>query len=208
MSTYYYIYTEVNMNGKWVCINGLVPEFKYDYETHKYKDEREYKLCETYWNGSRSYFGQTYEKLHDLGRRVEFRDLSTELQEKWKSSVESENSGESTWNYPSIVDWDRLRTYIKPDEYDSHGIISKDALFAYNHGDIDELYADDEIDFSKLSDEEKKAYQYHEWDSSYGWTWGIKKVVDEVSHDISRFEDQNNIFFDDNVKYRVVVIWT
>jgi hypothetical protein len=38
MSTSYFIYTEIQINGRWVAVNALVPSFKWDSQNNKYLD--------------------------------------------------------------------------------------------------------------------------------------------------------------------------
>ena len=88
MGSTYLFFVEAKINGEWHCINAKYPEWKEDWKNYKVENEFEYKLKESYWNGSRSYFGHAYEKLRDLGRQTDFSSLSPELKERFKSFVE------------------------------------------------------------------------------------------------------------------------
>ena len=68
MSTSYFLYTEAYIGDKWVCIN---PGFDMDGKR---------RLAMTYESGSRSYFGQTADKIEAVGETLLFEDLSAELQ--------------------------------------------------------------------------------------------------------------------------------
>ena len=68
MSTSYFLYTETYIDGRWVCIN---PTFEKD-------GNRRFAM--TYESGSRSYFGQTADKIEEIGETLRFEDLSAELQ--------------------------------------------------------------------------------------------------------------------------------
>ena len=57
MSTSYYMYTEVNIDGKWTCINNRIIDV----------ERNEELMSETYYSGSRSYFGETADKIRDIG---------------------------------------------------------------------------------------------------------------------------------------------
>ena len=56
MSSSYYIYTDVCVDGKWVCINNKVKNIEKNKEL----------ISETYWNGSRSYFHETADKIEEI----------------------------------------------------------------------------------------------------------------------------------------------
>ena len=72
MSTSYFLYTEAYIDDKWVCIN---PGFD---------KEGERRLAMTYESGSRSYFGQTADKIEEIGGRLRFEGLSAELQGRYE----------------------------------------------------------------------------------------------------------------------------
>ena len=78
MSTSYFLYTEAYIDNKWVCIN---PGFD---------KEGKRRLAMTYESGSRSYFGQTADKIEEIGERLRFEDLSAELQARYETCRDDE----------------------------------------------------------------------------------------------------------------------
>lgn len=56
MSTQYFIYTEVNIDGTWVCINNKLRNVQKGSET----------LFNTYYSGSRSYFRAAADKIEEI----------------------------------------------------------------------------------------------------------------------------------------------
>ena len=78
MSTSYFLYTEAYIDNKWVCIN---PTFE---------KEGKQRLAMTYESGSRSYFGQTADKIEEIGGRLRFDNLSTELQARYENCRDDE----------------------------------------------------------------------------------------------------------------------
>ena len=68
MSTTYLLYTEAKVDGKWYTISGTVPRIIEENGAVSVKE----KLSTTYESGSRSYFGETYNKLFEIGRYGKF----------------------------------------------------------------------------------------------------------------------------------------
>ena len=203
MSTYYFIYTEVNINGKWICIDGKVPCIEKNGSGVFNDNNVEYELKEAYWSGSQSYFGKAYDKLFDWGERVNFKDLSQELKDEWKEALEYELKEEYV-EFPLVVDYEIIDKGIDYCKFDYHGPVHKDKIFSFESGEIDEIWSD-ETDFSKLSDIEKMSYQYYEWDSCEGWNGPLKEVKRCVEREINRFRSGNYIW-NDTLEYRIVVI--
>lgn len=197
MSASYFIYTEVKINDEWHCINGLMPKFKYNWGNHKYENEYEYELAETYYNGSRSYFGEAYNKLRDIGYGGKFIEMSKELQPLYASSIEDEKEGVDSWWHPIFIDYDCFKKYVNPDKFDSHGLVHKNTLFAWENGDAEELWAVDHEELAELTEEEKRAYVYYEWDNPWDWHYYFKIINRYVESQLNAFCDLNGMFNDD-----------
>ena len=204
MSASYSFYVEAKINGVWHCINPKYPHFKPDYKNGCVFDEYEYEIQVTYWNGSRSYFGEAYDKFRELGTEIKYAELSEELQSVYKKSCEVEESEEMLWCRPVVVDYESFINYVKDDEFDSHGLVHKDALFKYKNGDIEELYALSREYAKVLTPEELKAYEYYEWDDWFGWNWGLKEVKKRAISNVVDFEDMNYMLGDR--KTRIIMI--
>lgn len=201
MGNTYVIYTEANIDGKWRCIDG----FYY----HKPYGEIEEKLClmATYINGSRSYFGETYDELRHIGRSTPFTDLSPEIQEHEKGAKYSESF------FGNDSDDKKIASYITvplkdfldhtPKGFQYHGIYHKNTIAMYENGEIEDLWQDEEIDYSNLSKKEKKCYDYKEWDDPCGWQYNFKKLKERIIHTINKYEC--NEWCIDSPEYRIVV---
>ena len=200
MSSSYYIYTEMKINDKWVAINGLIPHFDWHSDEHKYSEEYKYTLSETYQNGSRSYFGRTYEKLQEIGNSGKFTDMSQELQKVYSEAVEDEKNGVEHWYYPIYIDFNIFRAYTKTNSYDRHGIIHKDDMFAWDSGDAEDLYPLPHRKYAELSDEEKKQYAYYEWDDPWEWHGHFKEIMKNAMRDINAFKDMNYMCDDNDTR--------
>ena len=188
MSMSYFLYTEALIDDKWFCIN---PAFE---------KEGKRRIAMTYESGSRSYFGQTADKIEEIGGALRFEDLSAELQERYESCKDSE--------YVRIMaaEVDAMRGCLPSRQvHEFHGIVRKDSVFAYESGDIEEPYeAVTPEQYAKLDYVEKQLYQYYEWDDPMGWFVHFKEILEHVDWQI---HDWQNVYGDETInKCRVVVL--
>ncbi len=204
MSADYFIYTELKLNGKWISIDGTVPTYEYNYKSHRYEDKYEYRINETYYNGSRSFFWKTYEKLKEIGYCCKFSDLSRELKHIYSKSIEDEKHGHNPWWCPICIDFKTFEEYVKQDKYDSHGLLHKDRIFEWENDELEEMYPIDHDDYIELSDEERKQYIYYEWDDPYGWNGHFKEIEKKATSVIDAFKSAN--YMNDDNEIRLVLI--
>lgn len=188
MSTSYFLYTEVYIDDKWVCIN---PGFDMD-------EKR--RLAMTYESGSRSYFGQTADKIEAVGETLLFEDLSAELQARYESCRNDE--------FVRILsaEVDAMRGCLPSGQaHEYHGIVLKDAVFAYESGDAEDLYESiTPEEYAKLDEVGKQLYQYYEWDDPIGWFVHFKEILEHVQWQI---RDWQNVYGDEAIKKcRVVAL--
>lgn len=188
MSTSYFLYTEAFIDDKWVCIN---PGFD---------KEGKRRLAMTYESGSRSYFGQTADKIEEIGGKLRFDDLSAELQEYYESCRNDE--------FVRILsaEVDAMRSCTPSGQaHEYHGIVLKNAVFAYESGDVEDLYESiTPEEYAKLDDVGKQLYQYYEWDDPMGWFVHFKEILEHVHWQI---HDWQNVYVDEAIsKCRVVAL--
>ncbi len=79
MSTHYFMYTEMNIDGKWLCINNRLKDVQKGTE----------HLCDTYYSGSRSYFHEAADKIEEIGCPISYHELSAELQKQFNWTEDS-----------------------------------------------------------------------------------------------------------------------
>ncbi|MBO2526840.1 MAG: hypothetical protein CW335_01465 [Clostridiales bacterium] len=188
MSTSYFLYTEAYIDNKWVCIN---PTFE---------KEGKRRLAKTYESGSRSYFSQTADKIEEIGRRLRFDDLSAELQARYETCRDDE--------FVRILsaEVNIMRGCLPPGQaHEHHGIVLKDSVFAYESGDVEDLY---ELitpeEYAKLDEVGKQLYQYYEWDDPMGWFVHFKEILEHLHWQI---HDWQNVYGDEAIKKcRVVAL--
>lgn len=165
MSTSYYLYTEVYTDGKWICIN---PAFEKDGQRH---------LATTYESESRSYFGQTAEKIENIGGTLRFDEMSLELQSFYE---DCRNSTDLRILFAEIDTISRCLPSGQAHEW--HGIVRKDDVFAYESGDLDDLRYESisPEEYATLDEMSKQVYQYYEWDDPMGWFVHFKEILEHV----------------------------
>ena len=200
MSTNYWIYTEAKVKNKWYAIDGIVPFFK---EKDGEMTVEPRQSC-TYWNGSRSYFSEAYNRLCDIGRFGRFSELSDALQIEWNESVTEEAEGHTTYADLVIVKMDDFYKSVPMDAHDYHGLVHKNEIFSYEHGDSEELWPAEHEELEGLTPAEMEQYQYYEWDNPMGWLARFKTINARVHNIISTYLDVN--YLADADEYRLVVI--
>lgn len=189
MSTSYYMYAAQERDKKLVCIN---PVFMNGDKT---------TLTRTFESWSRSYFSETADKLQELGWNMNFEDLPEILQKEFPS-----HGSEHLPIYKIAVD-DIRKCIPKDQQHEFHGIVSKDRIFAYESGDIEEIYEEDMSlkEFSKLDPMVKQKYQYYEWDSPFGWFRNFKDIIEHLNWEIYDWESDYLNKEDKSGKYYLIL---
>lgn len=187
MSTSYFLYTEAYINNKWVCIN---PAFE---------KEGQRRLAMTYESGSRSYFGQAADKIEEIGGRLRFDDLSAEVQARY------ENCRDDEFIRILSAEVDAMRSCMPSGQtHEHHEIVLKDAVFAYESGDIEDLYESiTPEEYEKLDDVGKQLYQYYGWDDPMGWVVHFKEILEHIYWQI---HDWRNIYRDETINNCRVIL--
>lgn len=89
--------------------------------------------------------------------------------------------------------------------HEYHGIVLKDSVFAYESGDVEDLY--ESIipeEYAKLDEVGKQLYQYYEWDDPMGWFVHFKEILEHVQWQI---HDWQSVYGDEAInKCRVVAL--
>ena len=201
MSTYYNVYTEAKIDGKWRCIDGYLHHVPYG------EDKEELCLSTLYFNGSRSYFSDAYDRLREIGEMVPFSALSEEVKKEWTGMEYEEyfwNPGEPKKETRILtVSLDSFKASM-PKGYECHGVCHKDTIVAYENGDIGEPYDESrEVDLSKLTQLEQNAYLYYEWDSPYSWNARFKEIKKNLDVTLEKYFDMNYVTPE---KIRLVII--
>ena len=188
MSTYYTIRTEVKMHDGWHCVDPLILCFKRD------NSEPEYRLSTTYWSGSRSYFGSTADKLEEMSVACKYDELSAELKKLYDSwKFETENKEEYIMRNTYVVPLARIRKAVDSlGGKTNHGIVHKDAIVAFETGELEDIYNTlDPREYTELDPEAKKLYQYYEWDDAMHWGPHLRTILEKAVRRINEFANEN-----------------
>ena len=204
MSTTYLLYTEAKVNGLWRCIDGYIP-----YKGYGEKREK-LSLMTMYKSGSRSYFGETYDELVSIGRSVLFTDLSVEIQNehprlKYQESFWGDEKSDKEVAYYTVVSKQDFVSKV-PKGYQYHGVYHKDHIAALESGEIEYLYdydEEDKVDMKSLTEEERKCYQYYEWDDPMGWHRFFKHIEGILELTIEKYFSNT---FNEPDDVRIVVL--
>lgn len=211
MSTYYNFYTEGRINGEWHCIDPV------GIRVTPHDNQIAQKLYQTYWNGSRSYFGDAYNKLMEYAWHIRFSDASQEFQ---KSILDSILGSYSVKSDPESYDMTKNEAVeyfdnnllaislsslssIVPQqgEHELHGVYHKNVIAAFKRGDIEDLY-DAEMspaEYAALEGDMRKVYEYFEWDDPMSWRIGITRLYAKVRSRLDDFASEN-FFEPDDVR--------
>lgn len=174
MSASYYIYTEVCLNEKWISVCPYIRNVEKD----------KLVMSETHYSGSRSYFSETFDKLREIGGYVDKTTVSRDISERHGEGWNNDN-----YLYVISVDYAVFKQYApKNGEKQFHGFVSKNDIFSFEHGDCDDLWEYlTAKEYKKLSSEEKKFYDYYEWDSFDSWYYNFGLIKKSADKEISDF---------------------
>ena len=199
MGNTYFIHTEAKIDDAWRCIDGYYMHKPYG------KDKEGLTLFTTYENGSRSSFGEAYEKLCEIGHEVKFSNLSKEVRKahpglKYLYDFCNNDEKKEESCYP-VVELATFNAHV-PKGYANHGIIHKDYIEQFECGDRDVLWEDESVDFGKLSDLEKQVYQYYEWDEYNNWQYHFKHLKNRIDATVEKYINNEWIF--EHLEVRIV----
>ena len=173
MGADYYLYTEVKRtDGRWHALNGMY----YNESTGHYE------LAETYHSGSRTYFSQTYNKLREIGSLIKAGDLSKEVlnKELWLDVNDND--------YIISVSVNTInQTIPQTSRHQCCGYVHKSHIWDFEiDGDEIEDYLTTE-EYCSLSNEEKREYEFYEWDDPMGWYLTLKEIKEIIKFQIDEY---------------------
>ena len=199
MGDTYLVYTEIKRDGKWQCIDPYLPK------TDKNTGETKMHLLTTYENGSRSCFSSTYDKIQELGY-IRPGDLSDTLKELFPVRHKEDPTWQHYYEETCFaISLQTLKNALPPKGiYQYHGVYHKNAIYAFEHGETDELYdAVDPEEYKEWPEEIRKCYQYYEWNDSMDWPYHFKIIIERANIRIYDWKEFN-YEFDDPEEVRLV----
>ena len=174
MGDTYLVYTEIRRGNKWQCIDPYLP--KIDKQT----GESKMHLLTTYENGSRTAFGSTFDKIRELGRICPD-DLSETLQKEFPRKHMDDPMWQSYYDEGCVVISLRALKDALPkgEDHQYHGVYHKDAIYAFEHGEINDLFEAklDPEEWKDMPEIMRQCYQYYEWDDDWDWPKYFKTLI-------------------------------
>lgn len=185
MSSSYHIYTELKCEDGWHCIDPWFP-----------KADGQWVLTETYFSGSRTYFGETFDKLREIGV-TNPQDISEEILKFHPEPKEQENDDCRFADYARqnriAVPFSAIRNALPSGNQKQHcGVYHKDRIFEFENGERDDLFECEVSakEYTKMPEEiRSKVYKYYEWDEPWGWVYHFRILENEASKRIATWKD-------------------
>lgn len=212
MSTTYLVYTEVKIENKWVCASPYV-------RNEKGKEV----LVTTYESGSSSYFGNTFDKFRELNVGIDYPEgLSAELKKRFYDDIlerykSTENNHDFYSDPQKIINYYRrsivaiplqvmrdalpLKSELK---YQYHGLFHKDDIYRYESGESEYLEPVDTKKYGKLTEEERKAYMYYEYDDTMDWPYYFKKIIEYANFTAAGYLNAISKYWEENPEIRII----
>ena len=188
MSTYYFVYAEVNVDGKWY---NLSPYYR--------NRDGEYKTHPIFW--MQSDFSEVYYELRQRSSGCGVPDdMSDGLREMFRQNLDEtydDSFGKMTWrDYYSQTLFhvnfangftDRVK---KKREFKYEGYVLKKAKADFENDDVDEI--DDwltEEEYQELPPEEKRRWIWFRWNDPYGTNDIYNELIHKIRVLCSLFQD-------------------
>lgn len=212
MGADYYFYTEALIDDfkgetKWFSIDPLL--------THVDKGVVKYLPVETYWDGSRSYFSNTWNKLLTIMSPIPLSSLSDFQSYVDVMSEYIEQEDIENMDTPLLYSfyYDDLKDIVPNDNQYTRGMyIPKYLKYLYDEGDIEELmYRSEEealtpkeyAQCASKNESIRDVFVYVEFDEPSSWQAGIKNLNKHIRNRIEDFESCNYWKYD-VIKYRII----
>ena len=197
MSNSYFVYTEIRIDNEWHCVNQYLPRI------NKETGETEYRLIPTYESGSRSYFGNTFDEIREIGNGKP-KDISPEILAEHPERKKSQDNNLFDAYYDDMTASISLKDMIShlpdPKRKQHCGIYHKDRIFEFETGDREDLYECEANpkEYNKYPAELRdKVYQYYEWDDPMEWPKYFRIIRERSERLIDQYLDFNQKWFSD-----------
>ena len=167
MSTSYYIFTEVKVNGEWHCINGKI--------TRLMPIEHPI-IAPTFHTDARRYFEKAYLQLCDDGYRFDMEDLSENLRIAVTEWADPDDS------IKLAVSYDNILKMLNASGKEHCAFALRSEVAEYENDETDDIYEYVSVkEYRQMDDELKKAYQYYEWNDRSG----AYRYYDEIHKEVA-----------------------
>lgn len=177
MSTSYYIFTEVKINGAWHCINPKV--------TRMMPIEHPI-MAPTFHTDARQSFENAYRQLNDDGHGLNIENLSENL----RSAIMDWRLPEDSVKF--AVDYDSILKVLNASSKEHCAFALRSEVAAFENDETDDIY--DYVsakEYRQMDEELKKAYQYYEWNDRSGAYRYYEEIQKEIASQLRDWKAVN-----------------
>ena len=174
VSTYYYIFTEVRVNGTWYCINPKV--------TRMMPIEHPI-IAPTFHTDARQHFENAYQQLNDDGH-------SLSIENNLRSAIMDWRIPEDSIQFS--VDYDNILKMLNASGKEHCAFALRSEVAAFENDETDDIY--DYVsakEYRQMDDELKKAYQYYEWNDRSGAYRYYEEIQKEIASQLRDWKAVN-----------------
>jgi len=189
MSTRYFLYTEIKIDGTWLCINERVPVVY---------NNNDLMMVPTFETSARTSFEAAYRNLSDDGYRLSVEEMSKNLQ------YEMKNTHYELSSPLFAVTYDKITAMLNKPGKEHCAFALRQEIIAFENYEEDQIYDYVTIkDYKTMDPELRKAYQYYEWnnrDSAYRF---YSEIRDRVTTQLQLWRSVN--YRSDYTEIRVIL---
>lgn len=177
MSTSYYIFTEVKVDGAWHCINGKI--------TRLMPIEHPI-MAPTFHTDARRHFEKAFLQLNDDGHRFDLEDISENLRVAVVEWLNPEDS------IKLAVSYDKILNMLNASGKEHCAFALRSEVADYENDDADDIYEYVSAkEYRQMDDELKKAYQYYEWNDRSGAYRYYEEIQKQVASQLRDWKEVN-----------------
>lgn len=177
MSTSYYIFTEIKVNGAWHCINGKV--------TRMMPIEHPI-MAPTFHTDARQHFEKAYLQLQDDGHRFDMEDISENLQIAVTEWLNPEDSVRIAVYYDDIL------KMLNATGKEHCAFALRSEVAAFENDEADDIYEYVSAkEYRQMDEELRKAYQYYEWNDRSGAYRYYEEIHKQIASQLRNWKTVN-----------------
>lgn len=177
VSTSYYIFTEVKVNGAWHCINPKV--------TRMMPIEHPI-MAPTFHTDARLRFENAYMQLSDDGHSITIDKISGNL----RSAIMDWRIPEDSVQFS--VDYDNILKMLNASGKEHCAFALRSEVAAFENDEADDIYDYVSVkEYRQMDDELKKAYKYYEWNDQSGAYRYYEEIQKEIASQLRDWKAVN-----------------
>lgn len=190
MGANYYIYAEMkNDKGEW----ELIPQKMFNRKDNKWE------IPPIYWNGSRTYFSESYDKLRSIGKLINKNEISKETLNNYWHDIDD------IYDNIVAVPFNKIVNECSNGNKQYSGFVRKNDIFDYENDRIDYFSSLSGKEFNRLSDAAKMDYEYYSWNDPYGWYGIFQIIIENVKTILALYSYVNYLYDLDYANIRILL---